>query len=261
MAKVRPGDSFAKLTARHHNDTVDVIRRDKQRRASSLAGGVAFRAESWLGIITNTGPAAEDDYTDSRYWVQRVACANSSGDATTLITVDEWDPAVAGDYTGIWVTATNLSEQPFYIASGFTSHTLRTGTLVRVMTCYDAQTPSLKRYLFFENTGAEKNIFVVRVWQDGGTTDGDEDTQCDRTYAVTTLEASLPDGTDGVLLGEDMTPVKRRPASGKLSVPPDDGDGVIGLGFWLSGGAPGTIFQLYDANETLAVQECEFDAV
>lgn len=256
MAKVQSGDSLNKMTARHYNDAEDVIRRDKQSRAQAQAGGVAFRRESWLGIITDEGPSEEADYTGARYWVRRVACVNSEGAATTLITVEELEPVVEDEFTGIWVTATNLCEQPFYIAEGFTSHTLHVGTLVRVMACHDAQSPSVKRYLFFGATGSENNLFVVRIWTDGGTTDGDAETQCDRTYAVTTTDASAPDGTGGVLLAEGILPWQLRPTFGNMNVPPSTGIGLLGTGFFLLNAGPGRIeFRLFYANERVGVVE------
>ena len=56
--------------------------------------------------------------------------------------------------------------------------------------------------------------FAVRVWRDGGTTDGDSTQQCDRTYTVRTYEATTPTG--GGALGEDMLPEWARPVTGPL---------------------------------------------
>jgi len=87
--------------------------------------------------------------------------------------------------------------------------------------------------------------FPVLVWRDGGTTDGDESNPCNRTYTAKTLDSA-------VTLGTGLTPKRRRPAAGKLSVPSDTGDGEVGLGYHDQTGA----FVLYDANETLAVEAC-----
>lgn len=94
-------------------------------------------------------------------------------------------------------------------------------------------------------------MFAVRVWQDGGTTDGDLTNKCDRTYTVRTADATAPD-TGGKLLGEDMTPLKVRPSLGLMLVPPVDGDGVLGQGYFDGSGT----FFLYDANETAEQEEC-----
>ncbi|KKN89725.1 hypothetical protein LCGC14_0235710 [marine sediment metagenome] len=94
-------------------------------------------------------------------------------------------------------------------------------------------------------------MFAVRVWQDGGSTDGDEDTKCNRTYQVRTLPATAI-STGGEELGSAMTPLKRRPAFGPLDVPSDLSDGEIGTGFY----DEDDVFFLYDANETLDVDAC-----
>lgn len=96
-----------------------------------------------------------------------------------------------------------------------------------------------------------QSMFAVRVWRDGGSTDGDKVTQCNRTYTVRTHDATGP-STGGVSLGAAMTPEKRRPATGKLSTPSNTGGGVVGQGYYNPSGA----FVLYDANETLASQGC-----
>ncbi len=94
-------------------------------------------------------------------------------------------------------------------------------------------------------------MFAVRVWQDGGSTDGDEDTKCNRTYQVRTLPATAI-STGGEELGSAMTPLKRRPAFGPLDVPSDLSDGEIGTGFY----DEDEVFFLFDANETLQVDAC-----
>lgn len=98
------------------------------------------------------------------------------------------------------------------------------------------------------------NIFAVLVWTDGppaGGTDGDVGNQCNRTYKVRTIDATAHD-TGGVLLAEDIEPLKVRPTTGKLLVPGAAGTGVVGLGYYDSGDA----FVLYDANESLDTSPC-----
>ena len=106
------------------------------------------------------------------------------------------------------------------------------------------------RAYIIDTQAGQPQLFAVKVWRDGGTTDGDKTNDCDRTYTARTIDATAVD-TGGVLLGEDMTPLKRRPAAGKLSCAPVDGGGVVGLGYYYGG-----TFYLFDANETLAPQAC-----
>jgi len=95
------------------------------------------------------------------------------------------------------------------------------------------------------------STFVVLVWRDGGTTDGDQSTQCDRTYNVRTLEATGP-ATGGLGLGTGMTPKRVRHTIGKILVAATTGSGVEGTGYYDASGD----FQLYDANETLDTGAC-----
>lgn len=87
-------------------------------------------------------------------------------------------------------------------------------------------------------------MIPVKVWQDGGSTDGNATSPCDRTYTVQSL--------DGVELGTALSPQKKRPPRGKLVVPESDGPGVIGTGYF-----SGSSFNLFDANETLDTEACD----
>ena len=94
-------------------------------------------------------------------------------------------------------------------------------------------------------------LVPVKVWRDGGTTDGSKTQQCNRTYRVRTIDATGP-STGGALLGTNLAPKKRRPVRGKLSVPSNLGAGETGTGYF-----NGPDFVLYDANETLDVEACD----
>ena len=97
-------------------------------------------------------------------------------------------------------------------------------------------------------------MLACLVWQDGGTTDGDLTHECDRTYTARTLDATAID-TGGVLLGEDLPPLKRRWVTnhyGKYDCPPATGTGVVGTGYFTAAGA----FVLFDANEVEHTGAC-----
>lgn len=96
---------------------------------------------------------------------------------------------------------------------------------------------------------AASATYAVKVWSDGGS-NGDETTQCSKTYTVRTIDATAPDA-GGELLGSTMTPLKERPTTGTLVTAPATGSGTIGLGYDYN-----DVFYLYDANETLNTDAC-----
>jgi len=98
-------------------------------------------------------------------------------------------------------------------------------------------------------------LFAVKVWQDGGSTDGDATNECDRTYTVRTIEATAPD-TGGRLLGTGLAPQKRRWVTnhyGAYNCPASTGTGVVGLGYYDAADT----FRLFDANETPDTSACD----
>ena len=100
-------------------------------------------------------------------------------------------------------------------------------------------------------------MMACKVWQDGGSTDGDATNQCDRTYLAKTFDA-YDEADGGTILGEELMPQKQRPYVGKLVTAPATGQGLIGTGFYLLDANYGeTQFVLFDANETLAVEVCD----
>lgn len=106
----------------------------------------------------------------------------------------------------------------------------------------------------FEQPAFNHQLFACLVWRDGGTTDGDDTNECDRTYNCRTLEATGP-AAGGVSLGTGLSPKRRRWVTnhfGAYEVPSTTGAGVVGLGYYDDDGA----FALYDANETASTAAC-----
>lgn len=261
VKKVRPGQPL-RIPASDYNAMADAANEIARLRGQMTVGTLGLRiAEIWLGRIVGKGPEEEADYTDARYWVRRVVCTNTEGDSTSNLSFADGfvTPYVEDDWTGIWVTATNIAEWQ----AG--SHLLSVVTdppsdpadspLVVMYTVYDKQASAIKRYWFYHAPRViATELFVVRVWQDGGTTDGDYNTQCDRTYTACTLSATAPDGTGGEQLGTGLTPVRKRPAYGKLVTPPASGAGEIGVGYYSEVDSQ---FYLWDAGEIEDVFRCD----
>lgn len=226
----------------------------KLRRLEGSAAAVPKRAPiGFYGVITNAGPAGEADYTDHRYWVKRAVGSNTSGDITTAAKLGElpsslsFPPGANASAHSVEaefvmariITATHLAE--WVPGTDLGGHLLPLGTPVWVTTLYDSQPAPMRTRRFVFSTCSPHNFFPVKVTQTGGSA-GDEGTQCDYTYDVTTIY--------GVELGAAMTPLKTRPPTGTMKAPDDES---YGLGFYDELG----VFQLYDANETLDTEACE----
>lgn len=82
-------------------------------------------------------------------------------------------------------------------------------------------------------------FFPVLVSEDGGSA-GNKTTKCSWTYTVESLS--------GEVLGDTMTPLRRRPAKGAISKPDDD---TVAIGCYVNG-----TFELYDANEVYEIEVC-----
>ncbi len=249
----RPG--MDKLKVDHLNAMLYACQYAMSLGGGGLTGGPEI-VEAWLGQLCYEGPDSEADHIDERYWVQRVRCKNTGGVYTTPLEIELVEAQFGGDPMPRHVTATNLAEWQqgthlLWPTPGLEVYP-KSSPVVLVTAVRDQQTPPIKRYYF--DYPVREIMFPVRVWQDGGTTDGDHENQCDRTYTACTLPATAAAGTNGQQLGIELTPQKRRPVRGRLSCPGAGGGGVIGLGYYyLTSLADGVEFYLYDANETLGV--------
>lgn len=141
-----------------------------------------------------------------------------------------------------------LSEEPLYELNGNQNVPVGTGD---VFSFWCDEMSGGKFQFVFANNAIAYGHFAVKVWQDGGTTDGDLTNKCNRTYEVRTMEATAL-GTGGTELGTDMTPVQNRPALGKLVCPATTGAGVVGAGYYDEDGD----FQLWSANEAFGSGAC-----
>ncbi len=97
------------------------------------------------------------------------------------------------------------------------------------------------------------HMLAVKCWQDGGTTDGDHETQCDRTYTVRTVNATGP-AAGGTELGTDLLPKSRQATNflGAMHCPPADGAGWVGVGYRDTTGT----FTLFDSGEREYTTPC-----
>lgn len=109
----------------------------------------------WGRIVE--APEGEDEYTDHRYWVERVFVANDEADAEDAAAAVE---TATGDYAQT-VTAANWGEEDN------ASHSLAVGQVVRVYYDYDRSSPDpAVRYTI--------NLTPVAAYQ-GGAAEYDED--------------------------------------------------------------------------------------
>jgi hypothetical protein len=189
------------------------------------------RGRDFVAIITGT------DGNGNYSWVEQRIIGNTGSSLTWLA-----DPL----RRGVSPDSSSSGAIPYSARELNGSNAVAANTAVIMYELFDAPN-SMVQYVF---SLALSGFFPVRVWQDGGTTDGDVSTKCNRTYTVRTMNATAID-TGGVLLGEDKTPDRVRPTVGLMLVPSATGGGVVGVGYYV-----GSSFYLYDANETAEQEDC-----
>ena len=133
-----------------------------------------------LGRVSDAGPSAEADYTDSRYWIELCELSNDDLDAETAKV--EITAYSGGDYRYGIVTATNLSELEY------DTHTLAVDEPVFVFKYLDNGAPPTARYFFVANP-VNVTLFPVDVTKTSGAA-GDESTKCAFVYTVTDIVSS-----------------------------------------------------------------------
>lgn len=118
------------------------------------------RIDHWMGVLRDTGPNSEANYTDARYWVQRLEAATSS--TTNLLNVSA-NTMTFPDIEKGYVTATNISEISLNSSDALTStgsHTLNEGTLVHVFAIQRNTNPPAKFYWFHYAIGT---MAIVKI--------------------------------------------------------------------------------------------------
>ena len=135
-----------------------------QGQANVGAGFQQMEIEEFLGIITDSGPSAEPDYTDERYWIKSAYCSTpdnttpADDTANVIFSPKEnnTDAPPAWGQQSFTVTATHLNQaasqtdpsttNPDWVNTG--GHFLAPGTLVHVFGVFDSQWPAIKHYYF-----------------------------------------------------------------------------------------------------------------
>lgn len=184
-----------------------------------------------VGIVWDTGPASEANYTDQRYWVRLAVVSGSDSDGiATIAAIDSTD-------TEYWFTAENLAERsPVTDTTGNATagtHTLAKGTQVHLWLSED--TDGTARWQFSLNV---PGFFPVKVSQTGGS-NGNKTTAASYTYTVTTMDGNTT-------LGEDVAVAKTRP-NGTMTA-----GSSYGMAFYDENGD----IQLWDAGEVEGTGGC-----
>lgn len=123
------------------NNLRETIRLTRSQRLPQPQGLLPIGRNTFLARITSTGPNAEADFTDARYWLREVCITNSDNDYTSALTF-AYPPAGEGR----WLAALNIVES----VAG--THNLAIDDTVLVV-CYASQDKaSLARYYFNEST-------------------------------------------------------------------------------------------------------------
>ncbi len=165
----------------------------------------------FLGFTTNTGPSAQTDWNDERYWVQPAV-------------VDLKDGSDSGVYGRLWIGSipspqdteghdiltlplcvSNLCESP--ISGGSGSHWLPKGTPIIVYAAKDLNKGDL-HFFTVTQTGSSGGMFPAQLTKDGGA-DGSAvgNTFATWTYTITSL-------TTGIVLATNVPLFKHRQIAG-----------------------------------------------
>lgn len=244
----KKGDVFS---AAHLQQAVDAISAMRTGGQSGNGGNVEIPQKLFIGRLTNTGPAAEGNFTDERYWVKLQAIpGNTSGvSGSTDVAVTLADFSAGNDADGrallnTTVCATNLCE-----TKGHT-HCLddtgsTTGLLVTLWQEIDRdQTAPRVRWVFAQQPAP--GAFPVRLSQTGGSA-GDSSTQCSFSYTVKDIT-----NTDTLGTGVSMTGNGQRIVNATMTA------GTYGVAYYSNAGSIVLIW----ADERISQTNCpaSFDA-
>lgn len=101
---------------------------------------VDWEHRMWPAKIQALGPGSEADYSDERYWVQRVRCSLAAGNESTVLTFEVITDA---ELEYLYTTATHLEE-----VDATLQHEMAAGNYVVVQELWDKQTPGIRHYFF-----------------------------------------------------------------------------------------------------------------
>lgn len=203
-----------------------------------------------------------------RFWEQR----SKTGVLEVLIDVMGMGEFSWGKTTAAWTSGNTVTLDPCNVdevdngLANVTAHvftptttTPGSGTVIPVIADGD-----LLAYIpYGDNLGVlinppttikgQTGMLAVKCWKDGGTTNGDHETQCDNTYTVRTIDATGP-GAGGALLGENLLPKTRQATNflGEMHCPPTTGGGWIGAGYYDTSDT----FTLFDSGEREYTTAC-----
>jgi len=151
----KPGDNIR--TNDHHQQDPEAIRELQQlfRGGQFVQWGAGL--EGGLGKIMSEGPAAEADYTDARYWIEREIMQATVFRALPTLSEDVTDAEM--DVGGLpgepsVVTATNIAE----LAAG--THELAVGEYVWWWIVWARGDPSTRHYIFVRSVGDTGGIYL-----------------------------------------------------------------------------------------------------
>lgn len=185
----------------HFQEPVDAIRQLQQSTARPAGGQPDTNpnpVEIGLAKIVNAGPngATNDpDFTDARYWIQRLAILFSDiGDAVT-VAVDITDQISYNSPSNIFV-ATNWPER------NAGSHLLTTDGKTEVMYIgfYDAGSPQQKHYIFYAVATTDYSVYIASADSTGGRYTG----YCFKTVPLDSFGFPTPSlGTPCLIVNDD----------------------------------------------------------
>src|SRR5882724_4868310 len=195
MESLQTGEVLRSVLGSHNAKAIHLIR-SRRRQTCRLDPEPGGKGQSFTAVdkfqatnepryfyakVTTTGPlGSEANYTNERYWINRLKITNSDNTATSHLTITVEPTTTTSGTTNPYhqvVTATNWAE---YLNG---SHALPTGTPVQVWWEYDNSSPNLVRYCF---SSGGNGLIPVGLTQTGGS-DGSNSTAASWTYTVKTV--------------------------------------------------------------------------
>lgn len=201
----KPGDPIRASDLDDTNATVGTLARYYADNLKERGGPSSRRpaiASAFFANVSNSGPNGESDFTDARYWLDRID-VDAAVDLTSEAIEFADDPYVVSATIPGTVLGISLFEAPAKGAMGNGTHVCPVGTRVLVLGLVRPTNSGVIDFVFWYSP---PGILVVNLTQTGGS-NGTQTTAATWTYTAKVRNA---DASSGATLGTGLAPLKPR---------------------------------------------------